>query len=150
LQNLDIKGVRPLFGVRGTLFLTTFRRKIPCAPAPACARLPAIFFHSWSFRPAIALSTPNSIDIMRRGHLINCKSLRRFLHQVRDRMKMFYPMNERGPGGPRYSRPGGRRYISNQGRPALHFQPGEAGAIFPTRGGRRYISKRNIFIRPKN
>jgi hypothetical protein len=41
---------------------------------------------------------------------------------VRDRMKMFYPMAERGPGGPRYSRP----------------------------GGRRYISKRNIFIRPKN
>ena len=43
-------------------------------------------------------------------------------HPVRDRMKMFYPMNERGPGGPRYSRP----------------------------GGRRHISKRNIFIRPKN
>ena len=35
-------------------------------------------------------------------------------------MKIFYPMNERGPGGPRYRRPGGRRYISNQ--EALHFQ----------------------------
>jgi hypothetical protein len=29
---------------------------------------------------------------------------------VRDRMKMFYPMDERGPGGPRYSRPGGATF----------------------------------------
>ena len=85
MQNLDIKGVRPLFGVRGILFLTTFRQTIPCAPAPACARLSAICFYSWSFRPAIGSSTPNSIDIMRRGHLINCKSLRSFLHSFFDR-----------------------------------------------------------------
>ena len=28
-----------------------------------------------------------------------------------DRMNWYFIMDERGPGGPRYSRPGGRRYI---------------------------------------
>jgi len=78
--------------------------------------------------PCYRLSTPNSIDIMRRRHLIDCKSLRSFLHSFFDRF-----LGDLALVSQTASRCDRMKCLSNERTwPGGHATAGqEAGATFP-------------------